>query len=146
MFHLLSDTEVLLNEILVACRESVDHYEDAIQLIENADITERFQQIAAQRKLFFNLLSAAIRELGDLPSVPDPDKETGEMILHHLGAALTPDYSGEVITQRIAAEENIKSLIKNARETDLNEKGRALLDDLLQHVEKTIETLSAIQC
>lgn len=146
MFHLLSDTEVALNEILVACRESVDHYEDAIQLIENTDITERFQRIATQRKLFFNRLSTAIRELGDLPSVPDPDKETGEMILHHLGAALTVDYSGEVITQRIAAEENIKSLIKNARETNLTEKGRALLDDLSQHVEGTIETLSAIQC
>lgn len=143
MFHLLSDTEVALNEILVACRESVDHYEDAIKLVENPDITERFQKIATQRKLFFKRLSVAIRELGDLPSVPDPDKETGEMILHHLGAALTPDYTNEVLTQRIEREQQLLELIRNARNTDVNETCRTLLDDLSAHVNDAITLLSS---
>ena len=143
MFHLLSDTEVALNEILVACRESVDHYEDALKLVENSDITERFRKIATQRKLFFKRLSAAIRELGDLPSVPDPDKETGEMILHHLGAALTPDYTNEVLAQRIEREQHLLELIRNARDTDANENCRTLLDDLSTHVTDAIHLLSS---
>ncbi|MEN0037835.1 MAG: DUF2383 domain-containing protein [Cellvibrio sp.] len=143
MFHLLSDTEVALNEILVACRESVDHYEDAIQLVENPAVTERFQQIAAQRKLFFKRLSVAIRELGDLPSVPDPDKETGEMILHHLGAAFTPDYTNEVLAQRIEREQQLLELIRNARDTDANENCRTLLDDLSTQVTDAIHLLSS---
>jgi len=143
MFHLLSDTEVALNEILVACRESVDHYEDAIKLVENPSITERFQKIATQRKMFFKRLSAAIRELGDLPSVPDPDKETGEMILHHLGAALTPDYTSELLAQRIEREQQLLELIRNARDTDANETCRVLLDDLSTHVNDAITLLSS---
>lgn len=142
MFHLLSDTEVALNEILVASRESVDHYEDAIKLIENTEVAEGFQHIAAQRKLFFKRLSTAIRELGDLPSVPDPDKETGEMLLHHLGAALTPDYTNEAIAQRLEAEQHLQELINNARDTDPNENCRALLDDLFLHVSDAIKLLS----
>jgi hypothetical protein len=144
MFRLLSDTEVALNELLVACRESVDHYQDAIKLVEQAEVVNSFQDIANHRKLFFNRLATAIRELGDLPSAPDPDKEASEMIIHHLGAALSPDYSAEALSQRMAAEEHIKALIDNARATDINETGRALLDELSQHVEETIKTLSAI--
>jgi hypothetical protein len=142
MFHLLSDTEVALNEILVASRESVDHYEDAIKLVENTEVAERFQHIAQQRKLFFKRLSAAIRELGDLPSVPDPDKETGEMLLHHLGAALTPDYTNEAIAQRLEAEQHLQELINNARDTDPNENCRALLEDLANQVTNAIKLLS----
>lgn len=145
MFRLLSDTEVALNELLVACRESVDHYQDAITLVEQAEISDSFRDIANHRKLFFNRLASAIRELGDLPSAPDPDKEASEMIIHHLGAALSPDYSREVLTQRITAEEHIKTLIDNTRATEINETGRALLDDLSQHVEETIKTLSTIR-
>ena len=145
MFRLLSDTEVALNELLVACRESVDHYQDAIKLVEQVDVANSFRDIAKRRKLFFTRLATAIRELGDLPSAPDPDKETSEMIMHHLGAALSPDYSKEVLSQRIAAEEHIKTLIDNTRATDINETGCALLDDLSKHVEETIKTLSTIR-
>ena len=145
MFRLLSDTEVALNELLVACRESVDHYQDAIKLVDQSEIVNSFRDITHHRKLFLNRLATAIRELGDLPSAPDPDKETSEMIIHHLGAALSPDYSREVLTQRIAAEEHIKTLIDNTRATEINETGCALLDDLSQHIEETIKTLSTIR-
>jgi len=143
MFHLLSDSEVALNELLIACRESVDHYQDATELVEHSDIAESFRQIANQRKLFLNRLESAIRELGDLPSVPDPDKEAGAMILHHLGAALSPDYTNELLAQRIAAEEHILTLIDQARATKLNPSCAALLTDLASHVAQTSKLFSA---
>jgi len=143
MFRLLSDTEVALNELLVACRESVDHYQDAIKLVEQHEIATTFQSVANQRKLFCNRLEEAIRELGDLPSVPDPDKEVGEMIIHHLGAALSVDYTNDVLTQRITAEEHIMELIRNAGETNANEANKNLLRELSKHTEETIKTLSS---
>ena len=142
MFRLLSDTEVLLNELLVACRESVDHYQDAINLVEKPEIGSSFEAIANQRKLFCKRLAEAIRELGDLPSVPDPDKETGAMIIHHLGAALSPDYTNEVLTQRIAAEEHILELIGKAQEIKESEFCAALLNDLSKHAVETLDILS----
>lgn len=143
MFRLLSDIEVALNELLVACRESVDHYQDATELVEHADIAKNFAKIASQRKTFLTRLEAAIRELGDLPSVPDPDKEASAMMLHHLGAALSPDYTNELLAQRIEAEEQIMNLIDQARATAVNESCAALLTDLANHVEQTIKLFSA---
>jgi len=142
MFRLLSDTEVALNELLVACRESIDHYQDATELVESPDIAATFRTIINKRKLFLSGLEAAIRELGDLPSVPDPDKEAGEMMLHHLGAALSTDYSNEALTQRTNAEEHILTLIRNALITEPNQSCTDLLNDLAQHIEQTIDMLT----
>lgn len=142
MFRLLSDTEVALNELLVACRESIDHYQDAAELVGQSDIAERFLDIAKRRKLFLNRLSSAIRDLGDLPSVPDPDKEAGEMILHRLGAALSSDYTNEALTQRIKTEEHILALVHATRKTEPNQSCTTLLIELSSHIEEAINTLT----
>lgn len=143
MFRLLSDTEVALNELLVACRESIDHYQDATKLVEKSEIATGFHTIANQRKLLCKRLAETIRDLGDLPSVPDPDKEAGAMIIHHLGAALSPDYTNQILTQRITAEEHIMELIDKAQES--NERGTCelLLNDLSKHAADTLKILSS---
>ena len=69
MFRLLSDTEVALNELLVACRESVDHYQDAIKLIEQSDVANSFRAIANHRKPFFNRLMFLKKDLRSYRSV-----------------------------------------------------------------------------
>lgn len=143
MFRLLSDTEVALNELLVACRESIDHYQDAAELVGQSDIAKRFLDIAKRRKLFLNRLSSAIRDLGDLPSVPDPDKEAGEMMLHHLGAALSSDYTNEALTQRIKTEEHILALVHAARKTEPNQSCTTLLIELSSHIEEAINMLNS---
>lgn len=145
MFRLLSDIEVSLNELLVACRESVDHYHDATELVERSDIVQTFLDIVKNRKLFLTRLESAIRELGDLPAVPDPDKEAGEMALHHLGAAVSEDYTDEALTQRINAEEHILTLIDAANVTEANESCTKLLNDLSKHIDETIKMLNAFK-
>lgn len=142
MFRLLSDTEVALNELLVACRESIDHYQDATELVESSDVAKIFMDIVKNRRLFLTRLESAIIELGDLPSVPDPDKEAGEMVLHHLGAALSNDYTNEALTQRINAEEHILTLVNAARATDANQSCTTLLIDLSTHIKETINMLT----
>jgi len=143
MFRLLSDIEVALNELFVACRESIDHYKDAAELVGQPDIAKIFLDIANNRKLFLTRLASAIKELGDLPSVPDPDKEAGEMMYHHLGAALSADYTNEALTQRVKAEENILTLIHAARTTEPNPSCSTLLTDLSIHIEEEIKRLTA---
>lgn len=145
MFRLLSDTEVALNELLVACRESIDHYQDATELVERSDIGQTFLDIVKHRKLVLARLESAIRELGDLPAVPDPDKEAGEMALHHLGAAVSADYTEEVLAQRINAEENILTLTHAANATEANKSCTEVLNDLSKHIDETINVLTAFK-
>jgi hypothetical protein len=144
MFRLLSDLEVALNELLVACRESVDHFRDGIELISEENIASEFKQFASEREPFIQMLEQKIRDLGDLPSVPDPDKEDGEMLIHHLGAAVSEDYTGKVVQQRIDAEQRILEIIKQARENDDNNACETLLDNLERQVNNVIKKLAAL--
>lgn len=142
MFRLLSDIEVALNELLVRCRESIDHYEDAAKLVDQPAIAETFLHIASNRKTFLSRLESAIKELGDLPSMPDPDKEAGEMIFHHIDAALSEDYTQDALTQRANADEQILSLINDGFKATPNPSCTRLLNELSQHVHHSLQTLN----
>lgn len=144
MFRLLSDLEVALNEVLVACHESIDHFNDATQLVNNEFIARELTTIASNRKRLITQLEAKVRELGDLPAVPDPDKEESEILLHHLGAAITNDYTNTILAQRIEAEKNIQQLIHKLAEADADGECETLLRNLTTHTAETLQKLTAI--
>lgn len=139
-----SDKEVALNDLIVACGESVDHYRDAAGFLEEADLARVFTSIADQRETFVTRLANAVRALGDLPSVPDPDKEAGAMLLHHAGALLVDDYAADVIAQRIEAEQHLVELINAGRAAGLNDHCGTLLDQLDEHVQHVIRQLQQL--
>lgn len=141
MFYILSEVEVALNEVLIAFHKSIDHYEDAIKFIHDKDKAILFRGIVTPRKSLIAALTTAIRDLGDLPSEPDPDQETTEMIIERVGASLSEDDDRYIISTRIAAEEQIQILVSQARELDISESVRALLSDVSKHVNATIKAL-----
>lgn len=144
MFRLLSDLEVALNELLVACRESVDHFRDASRIIAAEKMVQDLKEIADAREYFIPTLENKIRDLGDLPAVPDPDKEDSEMLIHHIGAAVSDDYTCTLLQQRIDAEKNILELIKRAKNNDDDNACKKLLEELTLQVNRTIEKLSVL--
>lgn len=144
MFRLLSDLEVTLNELLVACRESVDHFRDATRIIAAEKMAQDLKQIADAREHFIPVLESQIRELGDLPAMPDPDKEDGEMLMHHIGAAVSDDYTHTLLQQRIEAEKNILTLIEQTKNNDEDKVCGSLLDELELQVKNAIEKLSVL--
>ncbi len=144
MFRLLSDLEVSLNELLVACRESVDHFRDATRIVAAEKVAQELTHIADAREKFIPALEQQIRELGDLPAMPDPDKEDSEMLLHHIGAAVSDDYTNALLQQRIAAEKNILSLIDKTRALDEPNSNNKLLNNLRADAGNAIEKLSAL--
>lgn len=141
MFRLLSDLEVALNEVLVACRESVYHFRDAAELITTENVARELDKLANQRETFIPVLEREIRNLGDLPSMPDPDKENSAMLLRHLGAAMAQDYTSTLLQQRIEAEQHLIELINQARESDTEGTCKTLLDDLALQTNNSIEQL-----
>lgn len=133
-----TDEEVALNDLLVASRESVDHYRDAADFLEGKQFTDVLRAIASQRELFIARFEQAIRVLGELPSVPDPDKETGTMLIHHAAALLSKNYSLDVIEQRLTAEEHLTSLTDDARRFGID---AVLLDDFSTHLAQVNQQL-----
>lgn len=133
-----TDEEVALNDLLVASRESVDHYRDAGDFLEDKKFTDVLRAIASQREPFIARFEQVIRAIGELPSVPDPDKETGAMLMHHAGALLSKDYSLDVVEQRLTAEEHLTVLTNNARSVGIDAK---LLEDFSTHLAQVNQQL-----
>lgn len=142
---LRTDKEVALNDLLVASRESADHYQDAIEYLEEEHITEALRQIRQQRLTFIERIEHAIRALGDLPSMPDPDRETGEMLLHHVAAALSSDTATEILEQRVKAERHLLELLDACRTAGLEEAHGTLLAEMEQDVHAVIAQLERLE-
>lgn len=143
MNFIRTDQQVALNNLLVAIRESIDHYHDAAGLLEEKAIRTLFGEISSERKSLAVRLEQAIRESGDLPTMPDPDKETGEILMHHLGAFLESQYADNILEQRIAAEEKIANLIVDGKAAGLDASHGALIAALAEHVAHTMDKLQA---
>lgn len=142
---LRSDQEVALNDLLVALRESVDHCNDAIELVDPSPLTPVLRDAALQRSQFIPRLEEAIRQLGDLPSVPDPDKESGEMLIHHVGAALSSDYENDLIEQRITSDQHLLDLVTAASANTSEASFMQLMNDIGAHTTQTLNHLKAAQ-
>lgn len=115
MTFIRTDQQAALNNLLVAVRETNAHYRDSVELLTDEVMRKTLRNIIRQREPFLVRLEEAVRAVGDLPSMPDPDREAGAMLLHHVTALMKDDYLEDVITQRLAAENNLAGLVDEGR-------------------------------
>lgn len=138
-----TDDQVAFNTVLVAARETLDQYRDAEELVDQ-NLGEIFRGIEKKRREFIHRLEDAVRALGDLPAVPDPDKESGEMLLHHVAALFKNDYSEDIINQRIEGEKNLANLVKEINMEGLDASHQNLLQEFDVHIAETILQLQSV--
>ncbi len=118
MSILRSERQVALQELNRMLLESIDHYRDSAEFVDDQHAAQLFTRIADQREPLAEQLARAIRETGDLPSAPDADVETGEQLLHRLHAWFTADQARDVLEQRLQAESTLaETLAENRHET-----------------------------
>ena len=142
---LRTDKEVALNDLLVASRETADHYQDALEYLDDHPITTALRDIMQERLSVIERIEQAIRALGDLPSMPDPDRETGEMLLHHVTAALSSDSATEILEQRIKAERHLLALLQACNDVGLDNDQPQLLQEMAQQVHRVITRLEQLE-
>ncbi|MES2674561.1 MAG: DUF2383 domain-containing protein [Pseudomonadota bacterium] len=138
-----TDGQAALNTLLVTTRETLDHYRDAIELVD-ANLAQLFRDISEQRRGFVCRLEEAVRASGTLPSVPDPDKEAAEMLLHHVAALIKSQYARDILEQRIEGETKLADLVIEAQTTALDSPPISLLNEFAQHISNTIAKLQSL--
>lgn len=137
--------EVALNDLLVASRETADHYQDALEYLGDHHIIPALRDIMQERLEVIERIEQAIRALGDLPSMPDPDRETGEMLLHHVTAALSSDSATEILEQRLKAERHLLALLQACKDVGLSSDQPQLLQEMEQQVHQVITRLEQLE-
>jgi DNA repair exonuclease SbcCD ATPase subunit len=131
---------------LVAAEESADHLSNAAEYVEAADAREHLLDLVREREKHVEALREALCKLEDLPAAADPDRETAEQLLQRVRAWLAPeDGEASFIEQRLSGEEKLQSKIDDARENELSEENKRLLNALADNVRQTIRRLRALE-
>ena len=127
---LLDDEQAAINELVAACRESVDHYEDAAGQVDDAALVELFASVRSARLETVESLSRCVRESGELPRAAHADKEHFEQLATRVKAAFSSDTQGVFLDARIADEKRLEDLAREASRLDLAAEARDCVEAL----------------
>jgi hypothetical protein len=123
-----TDQQVALNDLLVAAEKSEDLLRDAAGHLDDVRMEHELGQLADRRHIVVRDLRAAIVALDDMPSVPDPDAESAEKLLHHISAMISGEKSQETtLQQRLATEEQLSALLLEVQSRDIGEQFNEVL-------------------
>jgi hypothetical protein len=138
---LRSEQQVALQGLYRLAQESVDHYRDSAEFVEDTTLTHLFTRIADQRESLAGSVAQAIRATDDLPAAPDADRETGEQLIHRLHAWFTADQTQDVLQQRLQAEEELATALTQSRDESSDPTYRQLHQQFVEQVTDVTQTL-----
>ncbi len=70
------DYVVILNEVIVSCRDAETRYDTAAEIIDDENLKAVFTHVSGSRNKTALGLEVALKDMGNLPMAPDPEKET----------------------------------------------------------------------
>ncbi|MDO3386319.1 hypothetical protein QWI17_10760 [Gilvimarinus sp. SDUM040013] len=143
MSVLRNDVQVALNDLHVALLESADHYRYAAEFVTCELASELFKTLAEARDLLASEAEEAIRARGDLPSVPDPDRETGEQLLQRLEAFFSADEAADVMAQGLEREAEFEQLLNAPQMQVIDKNYPSMRRACLQSIDVAREKLNA---
>ena len=133
MSLLRTPRQVALQELFRLLCESADHCRAAAQCIAESTVASCFVDCARDREALRDAVEEQIRETGDLPAPPDPDRESGEQLLQRLHARMAADGIADLIDQRRQADAWLRDQLVNGS------CARDIPDDLLGRVTEVLQ-------
>lgn len=111
---LRTERQVALHDLLEALIAAANRYDDDVEVLPEGVLSELCQQLAQQRRRLGEALAIKLRDLGDLPTQPDTDRETLDRLGGRLLALLAPDEQALVVEKHLAAEAELERLASHA--------------------------------
>jgi uncharacterized protein (TIGR02284 family) len=139
---LMSDGEIALDEVIVACKEAAHGYQQALDSIEDVRLSGLLQDFLQRRQTYGMELETHLRELGYLPREPDADKETVNELFNRAKVLLADDDRITLLEEREQAEAHLADLVNNALGQALPEPALATLRRLQADIETVRERLA----
>lgn len=134
---------VALNDVIVACKDAANGYDDAAGLAEDSTLAALFRDFGERRRQAATELDGHVRRLGDLPRGPDADAETVERLVTHMKAAFSTDERATLLQEREDAEAEIGRRIGVALDQDPPEETKTVLRRLSGEVSEAAQRLTA---
>jgi Domain of unknown function (DUF2383) len=142
---LRTELQVALNDVIVACQEAADGHETAADVIPDAGLAARLKAFVTERREAAERLGEHLRELGDLPRVPDSDLEALRDLVSRFKSALSPEEWRSLLDDRIQAEQHLVACARAALALEQREATKALLHEIEHAAIEACEYLTSLQ-
>lgn len=141
---LREDHVVLLDDVIVAVKRSIEDMRQAVDRAEADDpLRTVLSRIAERRERVVPTLEDEIRALGDLPSAPDADQQGFSHLALRLKVLLSGDEARTLADAACSDEEALREAIDAALEGDLPDSVKGTLRDLRSDVDDACAEIRA---
>lgn len=132
-------------EILKLVIETSDYYHEMANVLEDKNLAGELDAIANERAAYIGPFRALVKELGELPAQPDPDKELMQKIGGEITKFFSTDSKNAILDKCLQEDEKLAEVLRN---TELGEKSaefRERLNALEENLASTKQTVQALK-
>lgn len=139
---LIDESQVAINDVIIACEDTARHYREAVDLIEDDALKQLFLSLGKEHEVISEKLSEIIRDMGGLPKDVDVEREEVLMLWSRIKAVLAEDKRITILNEMMDKENHVQSLIAYALQQDLSESTLRYLKSIQEQTGHTIEKLN----
>lgn len=132
-------------EILKLIVETKDYYREIASVLEDGELANKLEAIADERASFIKPFENVVKELGELPAKPDPDKTLMQVIQGELTKLFSVDAKNAILDKCLQEDEALETAVKNTQLGQQSAEYQTLLDELTKNINDTKKTVHALK-
>jgi rubrerythrin len=145
MSILRTDDQADSIEILKLVVETKDYYREIASVLEDGELANKLEAIANERESFIEPFQNVVKDLGELPAKPDPDKTLMQVIEGELTKLFSVDEKNAILDKCLQEDEALETAVKNTELGQKSEEYQKLLDELAENINNTKKTVQALK-
>ncbi|MGX5913963.1 hypothetical protein ACR0ST_04460 [Aliidiomarina sp. Khilg15.8] len=140
-----TDDEADSVEILKLVIETTDYYKEMADVLEDSELADKLDNIASDRAGYIKPFQNVVKELGQLPVQPDPDKELLQRIGGELTKLLSADSKNAILDKCLHEDDKLADIISRTQLGEKSAKFQQLLDALSDNLSSTKRSIQALK-
>ncbi len=145
MSILRTDDQADSIEILKLVVETKDYYREITNVLEDGELASKLDTIANERASFIKPFENVVKELGELPAKPDPDKTLMQVIEGELTKLLSVDAKSAILDKCLQEDGALETAVKNTKLGQKCAEYQKLLDELAENINNTKKIVQALK-
>ena len=145
MSILRTDDQADSIEILKLVVETRDYYREITNVLEDSELANKLEAIANERESFIEPFQNVVKDLGELPAKPDPDKTLMQVIQGELTKLFSVDEKNAILDKCLQEDGALETAVKNTKLGQKSAEYQKLLNELAENINNTKKTVQALK-
>ena len=145
MSILRTDNQADSLEILKLVRETADYYRQMAELLAEDNLDNPLTNLGRERETFTSPFEKVVKQLGELPARPDPDKELMQQLGGKLSQLFSTDARNTILDKCLEHDHELADLVRHTKLGELSADIQQLLDQLADNLNKSKKIIQALK-